>query len=107
MGIALFVLSMPCALGFNVLSGITPLGKGTNIMDLEDFIVSNLMLPLGSIVFILFGVTKLGFGWKKFRAEANEGKGLKVPNWMKWYYTILLPVIIFGIFIIGIINYFK
>lgn len=107
MGIALFVLSMPCALGFNVLSGITPLGKGTNIMDLEDFIVSNVMLPLGAIVFVLFGVTKFGFGWDKFRKEANEGKGLKVPNWMKWYYTIILPVIIFGIFIVGIINYFK
>ncbi len=107
MGILMFVLSMPCALGFNFLNGFAPLGEGTNIMDLEDFIVSNLMLPLGAIVFILFGVTKSGFGWDKFRAEANEGKGIKVPCWMKWYYTIILPVIILGIFVIGIINYFK
>ncbi len=107
MGILLFVLSTPCALGFNLLSGFNPLGEGTNIMDLEDFIVSNIMLPLGAIVFVLFGVTKFGFGWENFRKEANEGKGLKVPYWMKWYYTIILPVIIFAIFIIGIFNYFK
>ena len=106
-GILLFVLSVPCALGFNVLSGFQPLGEGTNIMDLEDFIVSNVILPLGSVVFVLFGVTRYGFGWDKFRAEANEGKGLKLPGFMKWYYLFVLPVIIFAIFVVGIINYFK
>jgi len=103
----MFLLSAPCALGFNVLSGFNPLGEGTNIMDLEDFLVSNIILPLGSIVFVLFGVTKFGFGWDKFRAEANEGKGMKLKNWMKWYYMFVLPTVILVIFVIGIINYFK
>jgi NSS family neurotransmitter:Na+ symporter len=85
--VVMFVLSLPCALGFNLLKGIEPLGTGTNIMDLEDFIVSNIILPLGSVVFILFCVSKNGFGWDKFVAEANTGKGLKIKNWMKVYYT--------------------
>ncbi len=106
-GILLFVLSLPCALGFNLLSFLKPLGEGTNIMDLEDFLVSNIILPLGSIVYIIFGVSKYGFGWDKFVKEANTGKGLKVAGWMRVYYTYILPVIILGIFMVGLINYFK
>ncbi len=105
--VVMFVLSLPCALGFNLLKGIEPLGAGTNIMDLEDFIVSNIILPLGSVVFILFCVSKNGFGWDKFTAEANTGKGLKVKNWMKIYYTYILPAIVLVIFLAGIINYFR
>ena len=105
--VLMFILSIPCALGFNLLSGFQPLGEGTNIMDLEDFIVSNLILPMGSMVYVIFAVSKKGFGWDKFINEANQGKGLKVVGWMKWYYKYVLPVIIFAIFIIGLINYFK
>lgn len=105
-GIIIFVLSLPCALGFNLLSGITPFGEGSNIMDLEDFIVSNVLLPLGSLIFVLFCVSKKGWGWKNFVAEANQGKGLKVQKWMRPYVTYVLPVIIVILFIVGIINFF-
>ena len=106
-GIAMFFLSLPCVFGFNLLSFIQPLGAGTSIMDLEDFIVSNVMLPLGSLIFVLFCTSRYGWGWKKFTAEANEGKGLKVPNWIRGYVTYVLPVVIFVFFVIGVINFFK
>ncbi len=106
-GFLMFVLSLPCALGFNVLKNIQPLGTGTNIMDLEDFIVSNLILPLGTLTYILFVVTKSGFGWKSFMEEANQGKGLKICNWMRWYFTFILPVIVILILVMGLVNYFK
>lgn len=105
--IALILLSLPCALGFNVLSGIHPLGGSTNLMDLEDFLVSNLLLPLGSVIFILFATSKRGWGWKSFMEEANAGKGLKVKSWMRGYITYVLPVIMLVIFVIGLISYFK
>ncbi|MBQ7784152.1 MAG: sodium-dependent transporter [Oscillospiraceae bacterium] len=101
---AMLALSMPCILGFNVLKGITPMGEGTNIMDLEDFIVSNILLPLGSLIIVLFCTLKKGWGWEKFTAEANEGKGLKVKNWMRGYMTYVLPVIMIVIFIFGIVK---
>lgn len=101
--VLMFVLSLPCVLGFNVLSGVQPLGDGSTFMDLEDFIVSNLLLPLGSLVFILFCVTRYGWGWSKFMAEANEGRGLKVANWMRGFMTFVLPIIVLAIFIIGIV----
>ncbi len=100
--IGLFLLSLPCALGFNIWSGVTPFGEGTGIMDLEDFIVSNCLLPLGSIVFVLFAVLKKGWGWDNFIKEANTGKGLKMKNWMRLYMTIVLPLIIIVIFIVGV-----
>ena len=106
--LAMLVLCLPCILGFNVLSGITPLGEGTGIMDLEDFIVSNILLPLGSLVMVLFcTLRKGGWGWQKFTEEANTGKGAKVKNWMRFYCTYILPVIIFVFFVIGVINFFK
>ena len=98
--IILFVCSIPCALGFNVWSGFSIAGKG--IMDLEDFAVSNLLLPIGSLLYVLFCVTRYGWGWDKFVAEANEGKGLKVAKWMRPYVTFVLPVIILFIFLVGI-----
>ncbi len=103
-GIILFVLSLPCALGFNVLKNVQPLGEGSNIMDLEDFIVNNIILPLGSLVIVLFCTRKFGWGWDSFVNEANQGKGLKVRNFMRGYMTYVLPVIIFIVFIIGIIS---
>ncbi|MGN0578221.1 MAG: sodium-dependent transporter [Ruminiclostridium sp.] len=105
-GILLFVLSTPCCLGFNLLSGIQPLGEGTNIMDLEDFIVSNIILPTGSLVFILFCVTKKGWGWDNFVNEANTGKGLKLRRFMKGYMTFVLPALVLFVFIVGLIRAF-
>ena len=102
-GIVLFVLSMPCVLGYNVWSAFKPLGEGSAILDLEDFIVSNILLPLGSLLIVLFCTLRYGWGWKNFVAEANEGKGLKVANWMRWYMTIVLPIIVIIILVMGII----
>ncbi len=103
----ILVLSLPCALGFNVLSGIHPLGGATNFMDLEDFLVSNLLLPLGSLIFVLFAVSKKGWGWKNFMEEANAGRGLRVKQWMRGYITYVLPLIILALFLIGIVSYFS
>ncbi len=102
-GILMFFLSIPCILGFNVWSGFEPLGPGSGVLDLEDFIVSNLILPIGSLIFIIFCVTRYGWGWDKFVAEANEGKGLKVANWMRPYVTYVLPVMVLVILIMGLI----
>ena len=106
-GILLFVLSLPCALGFNVLSGFAPFGEGSTIMDLEDFILSNLLLPIGSLCFIIYCVSKKGWGWKNFTNEANTGKGAKVANWMRVYMTYVLPVIVFLLFVLGLYNFFN
>lgn len=101
--VLMFVLSLPCVLGFNVLSGIQPLGDGSTLMDLEDFLVSNLLLPLGSLLFILFCVTRYGWGWKNFMEEANEGRGLKVANWMHGFMKFVLPIIVLVILIMGLV----
>lgn len=98
----MIVLSLPCALGFNLLSGFQPFGAGSNVLDLEDFIVSNIFLPLGSLIYLIFSVTRYGWGWKNFVSEANEGKGMKIANFMRYYMTFVLPIIIIVIFIIGI-----
>ena len=105
-GILLFVLSVPCCLGFNVMSGFQPLGEGTNIMDIEDFIVSNLVLPLGSLVLILFCTMKKGWGWENYTNEVNTGKGLKLKKFMRGYFTYVLPVMVVIIFVIGIVQKF-
>lgn len=102
-GVAMFFLSLPCVLGFNIWSSFQPLGPGTGVLDLEDFIVSNLLLPTGAMIYVLFCVTKYGWGWDKFVKEANEGKGLKVAQWMRPYMTFVLPVIILIILIMGLI----
>ena len=99
--IAMILLSIPCVLGFSVWKDIQIAGK--NIMDMEDFVVSNLLLPIGSLLFVLFCTTRYGWGWDKFMAEANEGKGLKVAKWMRPYMTFVLPIIIFIILIVGLI----
>lgn len=101
--ILIFILSLPCALGFNILQNIAPLGAGSTIMDLEDFLVSNILLPLGSLIFVLFCTWNLGWGWDNFSKEANMGKGLKVKPWMKNYCKYVLPVIIVVILVIGLI----
>ena len=104
-GGALAVCSIPCVLGYNVWSGFQPLGEGTNIMVLEDFFVSNLALPLGALIFVIFCVTRYGWGWDNFVKEANEGEGLKIQGWMRGYMTYVLPLIVIGIFVVGISSY--
>lgn len=106
-GILLFLLPVPCCLGFNVLSGFQPLGAGSTILDLEDTAVSNFILPLGSLVFILFCVTKKGWGWDNFVNEANTGKGLKIKKFMKGYMTYVLPVLVMFVFIMGLVGIIK
>lgn len=98
--VALLLLSMPCVLGFNLWSHITFPHIG-NIQDFEDFLVSNNLLPLGSVIYLLFCVSKKGWGWDSFIAEADTGKGLKFPKWTRYYVTYILPVIVLIIFIIG------
>ena len=105
-GIFLAFACMPCVLGWNVWSGFQPLGEGTNVMVLEDFFVSNLALPLGSLIFIIFCVARYGWGWDKFVAEANEGEGLKVQKWMRAYMTYVLPVMVGFVFVVGIFSFF-
>lgn len=104
---ALMVLSMPCVLGHTVLSFIQPFGEGSSIMDLEDFLVNNLLLPVGSLIFVLFCVSRYGWGWKNFIKEANTGKGLQTKNWMRFYMTWILPAIIALVLVLGLYNFFK
>lgn len=105
--VVLSVLSLPCALGFNLLSGIQPFGAGSTIMDFEDFLVSNIILPIGSLIFILFCVSKKGWGWDNFVHEANTGKGIKVKRFMRGYMTYVLPVIVLIVFAMGIYDFFS
>lgn len=99
--VAIILLSMPCVLGFNVWSGFAPLGPGSNIQDLEDFIVSNNLLPIGSLIYLLFCTSRYGWGYDKFLAEANAGTGIKFPKGVRFYVSYILPLIILGIFIQG------
>lgn len=105
-GACLFVLSIPCVLGFNLWSGFTPLGSGTSIMDLEDYIVSNILLPSGALIFVFYCTSKKGWGFDGFMAEANLGKGLKVKKWMRFYMKYILPLIIAVILGYGIVSPF-
>ena len=98
----LLALSMPCILSFTVLSDVTIFGKG--IMDLEDFAVSNILLPLGSLIYVLFCTTRYGWGWDNFISETNTGdKGVGLPRWIKPYMQFVLPIIIIAVFIMSII----
>ena len=103
-GIALGVLSMPCVLGFTLWENVKIFGF--SIMDFEEFVVNSLLLPLGSLVIVIFCVSK-AWGWDRFTAEANTGEGLKVPHWMRPYVTYVLPVIIVTVFLLGLYSKFK
>ena len=103
---AMAVLVLPCVLGFNVLSAVQPLGAGSTIMDAEDFLVSNNLLPLGAMVFVLFCTLKKGWGWRAFLREADEGRGLKFPAKLRWYMTMAVPVIISVIYLKGYYDMF-
>ncbi|MBQ8262698.1 MAG: sodium-dependent transporter [Lachnospiraceae bacterium] len=106
-GIAMLILTVPCVLGFNVWSGVQPFGPGSNIMDLEDFLVSNILLPLGTVIFLLFTTSKKGWGFEKFLEEANEGEGLKFPRGLRLYVTYVLPLIVLVLFVMGLIDKFA
>lgn len=100
-GIIILLISVPCVLGYNVLKNVHPIGA-KDILDSEDFIVSNLLLPLGSLVYLLFCTTRFGWDFKNYQNEANLGSGLKVKNWMKWYFIIVLPIMIIAVFLLGL-----
>lgn len=105
--IAVILLSMPCVLGFNVWSGFMPFGEGSGVLDLEDFIVSNNLLPLGSLIYLLFCTSRYGWGWDNFLAEADMGTGLKFPKWARIYVSYILPLIVLFIFVQGYMAKFS
>ena len=102
----IIALSVPCVLGYNVWSWDGFAVFGGAVLDFEDFLVSNLFLPLGSLVYLLFCVTRYGWGWENYKAEVNTGKGLKVHDWMRGYLTYGLPLIVIFIFLFGIYDKF-
>ena len=104
--VAILVLSMPCILGFSVWSGITFPGVG-NIQDMEDFIVSNNLLPLGSLIYLLFCTSRYGWGFDRFLAEANTGEGVKFPRGLRVYVAYVLPAIVLFILIAGYVQKFT
>lgn len=106
-GIAVFLLSMPCVLGFNVWSSLQPLGEGSGMIDLWDFIVSFLLLPIGSLIFALFCAHKFGWGWDNFLKEANEGTGMRFPSGLRFYCGVILPLIIAFVLVVGILSKFA
>ncbi len=91
---ALTVLSLPCVFGFNIWSSFQPRGAGSSILDLEDFIVSNVLLPVGALVYLLFCVTRYGWGFENYLAETNTGEGLKMPKGIRIYVTFILPILL-------------
>jgi NSS family neurotransmitter:Na+ symporter len=105
-GIVVFLLSLPCVFGFNIWSFLQPLGEGSGMIDLWDFIVSFLLLPIGSLVFALFCAHKFGWGWDNFLKEANSGEGLKFPAGLRFYSGVVLPIIIGLVLVIGIMEKF-
>ena len=109
--VAIVILALPCALGFNIWESffapaLAWLGEGAAVIDLEDFLISQNILPIGGAIYVLFCSVKKGWGFEKFMEEANAGEGMKVPRSLKWYLTYLLPAIIAIIFILGYINKF-
>ena len=105
-GIGIFLTSITTALGFSVLSGFEPFAPGSSFLDFWDFIVSNNLLPLGSLIIALFCCNKrFGWGWENFKAEANTGKGLKVQNWMRPVFQYVVPVGILVVYIMGLVTF--
>jgi NSS family neurotransmitter:Na+ symporter len=100
----MIVLSLPCALGFNLLSNFTLMG---GILDVEDFILSNNLLPLGALAYLLFCVSKRGWGWNNFIKEADQGKGIRFPAFLRPYLTWVLPVLVLVLFVFGYIEKFA
>ena len=99
--VALTFLSLPCVLGFNIWSAFQPLGGGSTVLDLEDFIVSNILLPVGSLIYLLFCVTRYGWGFENYLKEANTGEGMKMPKAIRIYVTFVLPVLLLFLIVKG------
>lgn len=104
--IIISVLSLPCVFGFNILSLLHPLGGESTILDFEDFLVSNLILPAGSLMYLFFCISKRGWGFDNYLKEANTGVGPKIPRWIKPYYKYIMPIIMLILLIQGIVNTF-
>lgn len=104
--VAMWILSLPCALGFNILDFIQPFGPGSNILDLEDFLLSNNMLPIGGLLFLLFCCLRKGWGWDNFIAEVDMGHGPKFPACLRFYLTWILPALILLVFVAGYVEKF-
>ena len=104
--IVVIILSLLCVFGFNIWSSFQPLGAGSNIQDLEDFILSDNLLPIGSLLYLLFCTSRYGWGFEKFLAEANEGSGIKFPRWARFYVSYILPLIVIFILAQGYIAKF-
>jgi NSS family neurotransmitter:Na+ symporter len=101
--VVIILISLPCVFGYNLWQNFQPLGEGTAVLDLEDFIVSNILLPLGSLVYLLFCTSRWGWGFKNYQKEANYGVGLKVPNWIRIYVSVVVPIAVIVIFLQGIL----
>ena len=99
---ALIVLSLPCVLGYNLWSAFQPLGEGSAVLDLEDFAVSNVILPIGSLCYLLFCVTRYGWGFDHYLEEANTGTGLKMPKGLRFYLSYILPVLLVFLIVLGL-----
>jgi len=102
-GVIILLASLPCVLGYNVWSSLHLIG-GRDVLDSEDFIVSNLLLPVGSLIYLLFCTSKWGWGFKNYQAEASKGDGLKVPDWMRLYLTYILPLLLLVLIVQGLIG---
>ena len=105
--LAIIVLSMPCVLGYNILSGFQPLGSGTTIMELEDFLISSNVLPLGSLVYVMFCTTRYGWGFQNFLTEADSGNGLRFPHQLRWHMTYIIPAVVVFIYLKGYYDLFA
>ena len=102
----IMLMSLPCLLGFNYLSFVQPLGEGSTILDFQDFLISNNVLPLGSLIFVLFITAKTGWGFRNYVEECNVGEGPKISPASYWYFRYVLPVIIFVLLVVGYVNIF-
>ena len=105
--VGVIILSIPAVLGFNLLSGIQPIGAGSTIMDLEDFLVSYNILPLGSLLFVLFCTKKNGWGWENFLQEADTGEGIRFPAFIRHYVHYGVPALIAVIYLKGYYDMFS
>ena len=103
--VAVILLSLPCVLGYNLWSSFQPLGPGSAVLDLEDFLVSNLLLPLGSLIYLIFCVSRYGWGWDNYIKEVNTGDGVKMPKCLRFYCSFILPILIIVVFLQGIFKF--
>ena len=101
-GVIVLIASIPCVLGYNIWSDLHLIG-GRDVLDSEDFLVSNLLLPIGSLIYLLFCVTRFGWGFDNYYKECNAGEGLKLPRILKPYLQFVLPVLILIIIILGLV----